>query len=82
MHVTFRLLQGYISHALSVFSIGESSDKVPVPDEFMNCKKAHEVRAMSEVVASLAEYCRVKQVGTCQSELSNRFCSELHLFHL
>ncbi|XDV24743.1 hypothetical protein PO909_028826, partial [Leuciscus waleckii] len=43
---------------------GESSDKVPVPDEFMNCKKAHEVQAMSEVVASLAESCRVKQVRT------------------
>lgn len=52
-----------ISHALSVISIGESSDKVLVPDEFMNCKKAHEVQAMSEVVASLAECCRVKQVS-------------------
>lgn len=51
-----------ISHALFVISIGESSDKVLVPDEFMNCKKAHEVQAMSEVVASLAEFCRVKQV--------------------
>ncbi|XP_042599783.1 methyltransferase-like protein 25 isoform X2 [Cyprinus carpio] len=34
---------------------GESSDKVVAPDEFMNCKKAHEVQAMSEVVASLDE---------------------------
>lgn len=33
-----------------------------VPDEFMNSKKAHEVPAMSEVVASLAKCCRVKQV--------------------
>ncbi|KAG5267997.1 hypothetical protein AALO_G00228290 [Alosa alosa] len=31
-------------------------------DEFMNCKKAHEVQAMSEVVALLAQHCRVKQV--------------------
>ncbi|XDV24742.1 hypothetical protein PO909_028826, partial [Leuciscus waleckii] len=59
---------------------GESSDKVPVPDEFMNCKKAHEVQAMSEVVASLAESCRVKQVidvgsgkGYLCSYLSMRF---------
>ncbi|XP_042577785.1 methyltransferase-like protein 25 isoform X1 [Cyprinus carpio] len=36
---------------------GESSDKVVAPDEFMNCKKAHEVQAMSEVVASLAKCC-------------------------
>ncbi|XP_067247843.1 methyltransferase-like protein 25 isoform X2 [Chanodichthys erythropterus] len=59
---------------------GESSDKVLVPDEFMNCKKAHEVQAMSEVVASLAECCRVKQVidvgsgkGYLCSYLSMRF---------
>ncbi|ROI15340.1 Methyltransferase-like protein 25 [Anabarilius grahami] len=59
---------------------GESSDKVLVPDEFMNCKKAHEVQAMSEVVASLAECCRVKQVidvgsgkGYLCSYLSLRF---------
>ncbi|XP_062373738.1 methyltransferase-like protein 25 [Sardina pilchardus] len=31
-------------------------------DDFMNCKKAHEVQAMSEVVALLAQHCRVKQV--------------------
>ncbi|XP_072530055.1 probable methyltransferase-like protein 25 [Salminus brasiliensis] len=37
-------------------------DKPLVPDEFMNSKKAHEVPAMSEVVASLAKCCRVKQV--------------------
>ncbi|XP_045578205.1 probable methyltransferase-like protein 25 isoform X2 [Salmo salar] len=30
--------------------------------EFMNSKKSHEVQAMSEVVASLAQRCRVKQV--------------------
>lgn len=59
---------------------GESSDKVVAPDEFMNCKKAHEVQAMSEVVASLAKYCRVKQVidvgsgkGYLCSYLSMRF---------
>uniref|UniRef100_A0A665VVV1 Methyltransferase like 25 n=1 Tax=Echeneis naucrates TaxID=173247 RepID=A0A665VVV1_ECHNA len=32
------------------------------PDEFMNSKKSHEVQSMSEVVAYLAQYCRVKQV--------------------
>uniref|UniRef100_A0A9J7XV41 Methyltransferase like 25 n=2 Tax=Cyprinus carpio TaxID=7962 RepID=A0A9J7XV41_CYPCA len=59
---------------------GDSSDKVVAPDEFMNCKKAHEVQAMSEVVASLAKYCRVKQVidvgsgkGYLCSYLSMRF---------
>lgn len=51
---------------MSVIPIGESSDKVVAPDEFMNCKKAHEVQAMSEVVASLAKYCRVKQVKMLQ----------------
>uniref|UniRef100_A0A3Q0R7T3 Methyltransferase like 25 n=1 Tax=Amphilophus citrinellus TaxID=61819 RepID=A0A3Q0R7T3_AMPCI len=32
------------------------------PDEFMNSKKSHEVQYMSEVVACLAQHCRVKQV--------------------
>ncbi|XP_071761807.2 putative methyltransferase-like protein 25 [Centroberyx gerrardi] len=32
------------------------------PDEFMNSKKSHEVQSMSEVVARLAQRCRVKQV--------------------
>ncbi|XP_047431325.1 methyltransferase-like protein 25 [Mugil cephalus] len=32
------------------------------PDEFMNSKKSHEVQSMSEVVASLAQQCGVKQV--------------------
>ncbi|XP_035002914.2 methyltransferase-like protein 25 isoform X1 [Hippoglossus stenolepis] len=31
-------------------------------DEFMNSKKSHEVQAMSEVVARLAQHCGVKQV--------------------
>ncbi|XP_064795440.1 methyltransferase-like protein 25 isoform X3 [Oncorhynchus masou masou] len=31
-------------------------------DEFMNSKKSHEVQAMSEVVSSLAQRCRVTQV--------------------
>ncbi|XP_026097800.1 methyltransferase-like protein 25 [Carassius auratus] len=59
---------------------GQSSDKAVTPDEFMNCKKAHEVQAVSEVVASLAKYCRVKQVidvgsgkGYLCSYLSMRF---------
>lgn len=43
------------------------------PDEFMNSKKSHEVQSMSEVVACLAERCRVKQV--------ERSCSE-HLHDL
>ncbi|KAK1790403.1 hypothetical protein P4O66_014310, partial [Electrophorus voltai] len=38
------------------------SDGRLVPEEFMNSKKAHEVPAMSEVVASLARCCGVKQV--------------------
>ncbi|KAL7828079.1 hypothetical protein AOLI_G00312310 [Acnodon oligacanthus] len=38
------------------------SDGAVVPNEFMNSKKAHEVPAMSEVVASLAKCCRAKQV--------------------
>lgn len=33
-----------------------------VPDEFMNCKKAHEVPAMAEVVAALSRCCKVRQV--------------------
>lgn len=49
-------------NAFSVIPIGETSEEVIAPDEFMNCKKAHEVQAMSEVVASLAKCCRVKQV--------------------
>ncbi|XP_026183191.1 putative methyltransferase-like protein 25 isoform X2 [Mastacembelus armatus] len=32
------------------------------PDAFMKAKKSHEVQSMSEVVACLAEHCRVKQV--------------------
>lgn len=42
--------------------IGETLYRCAVPDEFMNCKKAHEVRATSEVVNGLAKYCKVKQV--------------------
>ncbi|XP_076861253.1 putative methyltransferase-like protein 25 isoform X2 [Brachyhypopomus gauderio] len=41
---------------------GGTSDATLVPDEFMNSKKAHEVPAMSEVVAGLARCSRVKQV--------------------
>ncbi|KAI7791799.1 methyltransferase-like protein 25 [Triplophysa rosa] len=41
---------------------GERLDRCVVPGEFMNCKKAHEVRAMSEVVNGLAKCCKVKQV--------------------
>ncbi|RXN36493.1 methyltransferase 25 [Labeo rohita] len=59
---------------------GESSDEVLAPDEFMNCKKAHEVQEMSKVVACLAKCCRVKQVidvgsgkGYLCSYLSMRF---------
>jgi len=33
-----------------------------VTDEFMNSKKSHEVKSMSEVVACLAQRCEVKQV--------------------
>ncbi|XP_056603790.1 methyltransferase-like protein 25 [Triplophysa dalaica] len=41
---------------------GERLDRCVVPGEFMNCKKSHEVRAMSEVVNGLAKCCKVKQV--------------------
>ncbi len=54
---------------MSAIPIGESSDEVVAPDEFMNCKKAHEVKAMSEVVASLAKCCRVKQVKCLKCNL-------------
>ncbi|TRY95989.1 hypothetical protein DNTS_034565 [Danionella cerebrum] len=43
-------------------AIAESSDEASAPDEFMNCKKAHEVKAMSEFVSCLARFCRVNQV--------------------
>ncbi|XP_066525214.1 methyltransferase-like protein 25 [Hoplias malabaricus] len=46
----------------SVDAQGGSSDKVLEPDEFMNSKKAHEVPAMSEVVAGLAKHSGVNQV--------------------
>ncbi|XP_058719314.1 probable methyltransferase-like protein 25 isoform X2 [Poecile atricapillus] len=32
------------------------------PDEFMNNKKSHEVKVMSELVDSIANYCGIKQV--------------------
>ncbi|XP_030295627.1 putative methyltransferase-like protein 25 isoform X1 [Sparus aurata] len=40
----------------------DDTDAELEPDEFMNSKKSHEVQSMSEVVACLAERCRVKQV--------------------
>ncbi|XP_041114072.1 methyltransferase-like protein 25 [Polyodon spathula] len=40
----------------------ESTDKVLGTDDFMNDKKSHEVKVMSEVVASLARYCNIQQV--------------------
>ncbi|XP_065145975.1 probable methyltransferase-like protein 25 isoform X2 [Paramisgurnus dabryanus] len=55
---SLRLLTGNTTAGVSIGEIWDRS----VPDEFMNCKKAHEVRAMSEVVNSLAKYCKVKQV--------------------
>uniref|UniRef100_A0A4W4HNI3 Methyltransferase like 25 n=1 Tax=Electrophorus electricus TaxID=8005 RepID=A0A4W4HNI3_ELEEL len=48
--------------SLRVMSEDGISDGRLVPEEFMNSKKAHEVPAMSEVVASLARCCGVKQV--------------------
>ncbi|XP_065807168.1 methyltransferase-like protein 25 isoform X1 [Labrus bergylta] len=43
---------------------GDGGGKAAVlePDEFMNSKKSHEVQSMSEVVACLAQHCRVQQV--------------------
>uniref|UniRef100_A0A9J7X9N2 Methyltransferase like 25 n=1 Tax=Cyprinus carpio carpio TaxID=630221 RepID=A0A9J7X9N2_CYPCA len=42
---------------------------------FMNCKKAHEVQAVSEVVACLAKCCRVIDVGSGKGYL----CSSLSM---
>uniref|UniRef100_A0A8K9XGX4 Methyltransferase like 25 n=1 Tax=Oncorhynchus mykiss TaxID=8022 RepID=A0A8K9XGX4_ONCMY len=43
-------------------SLRHTDNAQPLEEEFMNSKKSHEVQAMSEVVASLAQRCRVKQV--------------------
>ncbi|XP_033881045.2 methyltransferase-like protein 25 [Acipenser ruthenus] len=40
----------------------ESTDKAVGTDDFMNDKKSHEVKVMSELVASLAKYCNIQQV--------------------
>lgn len=42
--------------------VPSNPDAELVTDEFMNLKKSHEVKSMSEVVASLARRCGVKQV--------------------
>ncbi|XP_041833890.1 methyltransferase-like protein 25 isoform X2 [Melanotaenia boesemani] len=47
------------------FESGARPDEIDAelePDEFMNSKKSHEVQSMSEVVASLTQHCKVKQV--------------------
>ncbi|XP_041717647.1 methyltransferase-like protein 25 [Coregonus clupeaformis] len=55
------LLQS-LRHTDNAQPLEEVPAAVVETDEFMNSKKSHEVQAMSEVVASLAQRCRVKQV--------------------
>ncbi|XP_042171533.1 methyltransferase-like protein 25 isoform X3 [Oncorhynchus tshawytscha] len=55
------LLQS-LRHTDNAQPLEEVPAAVVESDEFMNSKKSHEVQAMSEVVASLAQRCRVKQV--------------------
>lgn len=53
-------------------------------DEFMNCKKSHEVQSMSEVVDLLAQRCQVKQVidvGSGKGYLSS-FLSMQYSLHV
>ncbi|KAL0963007.1 hypothetical protein UPYG_G00348300 [Umbra pygmaea] len=51
-----------LRNADNLSPLAEVPAAVVEPDEFMNSKKSHEVESMSEVVASLAEKCQVKQV--------------------
>ncbi|XP_068162957.1 probable methyltransferase-like protein 25 isoform X2 [Antennarius striatus] len=74
---THELLQAAKSHSLPDLGVSlsrdelleilgesrEDTDAQLEPDEFMNSKKSHEVRSMSEVVACLAQHCGVKQYG-------------------
>uniref|UniRef100_A0A4W5K736 Methyltransferase like 25 n=1 Tax=Hucho hucho TaxID=62062 RepID=A0A4W5K736_9TELE len=55
------LLQS-LRHTDNAQPLEEVPSAVVDSDEFMNSKKSHEVQAMSEVVASLAQRCRVKQL--------------------
>ncbi|XP_056133718.1 methyltransferase-like protein 25 [Lampris incognitus] len=55
-------------------------DAILDPDGFMNSKKSHEVQSMSEVVASLARQCRVKQVIDVGSG-KGYLCSFLSMQH-
>ncbi|KAM6961757.1 putative methyltransferase-like protein 25 [Tautogolabrus adspersus] len=73
---TDELLQAAKAHSLPGLGVCMSRDEllqalwgdrgekgaVLEPDEFMNSKKSHEVQSMSEVVACLAQHCRVQQV--------------------
>uniref|UniRef100_UPI0037E7920E probable methyltransferase-like protein 25 n=1 Tax=Semicossyphus pulcher TaxID=241346 RepID=UPI0037E7920E len=73
---THELLQAAKAHSLPGLGVCMSRDELLralrenreekgaelEPDEFMNSKKSHEVQAMSEVVACLAQRCGVKQV--------------------
>ncbi|KAL2102169.1 hypothetical protein ACEWY4_001337 [Coilia grayii] len=55
---------------------------VSEPDDFMNSKKAHEVQAMSALVAFLAQHCRVKQVidvGSGKGYLSSHLSMQYRL---
>ncbi|KAK6314608.1 hypothetical protein J4Q44_G00141370 [Coregonus suidteri] len=64
------LLQS-LRHTDNAQPLEEVPAAVVETDEFMNSKKSHEVQAMSEVVASLAQHCRVKQVYGIDSSSVN-----------
>ncbi|KAJ8373641.1 hypothetical protein SKAU_G00042210 [Synaphobranchus kaupii] len=58
-----------------------TAEDVPLePKEFMNSKKSHEVQIMSEVVSSLTQRCRVRQVIDVGSG-KGYLCSFLSLQH-
>ncbi|XP_056280302.1 methyltransferase-like protein 25 isoform X2 [Pseudoliparis swirei] len=56
------LLQALRGNSSEAGAPGADIDAELVTDEFMNSKKSHEVKSMSEVVACLAQRCEVKQV--------------------
>ncbi|XP_041709176.2 methyltransferase-like protein 25 isoform X2 [Coregonus clupeaformis] len=64
------LLQS-LRHTDNAQPLEEVPAAVVETDEFMNSKKSHEVQAMSEVVASLAQHCQVKQVYGIDSSSVN-----------
>ncbi|XP_040029084.2 putative methyltransferase-like protein 25 [Gasterosteus aculeatus] len=79
------LLQGLRGDGREPAAPVAATDAELVTDEFMNSKKSHEVKSMSEVVASLARRCGVKQVidvgsgkGYLSSFLSLQYCLRVY----